>query len=688
MKADPISFKRATSVSLVGLALQTVLALALLIYGVFGRDSAAITAFYAVTLGLPVWLALALVFHQHRLERVEAVEAELYASSSAAQASVFEGIEDELRVAAKRLAWMHRVLLPILSLLLGGALVGVGLWRFGVGRAQLTPGGFTRPELTGWAVSLGIGLAVVGFIFARFVAGMAKQTVWGNLRAGASAMVGASLLGLGLAVGHGVGFAGNDIVLRYLNVAFAALMILLGGEVFLNFVLNIYRPRRPGEIPRPAFDSRILGFIAAPDRLVESISDAINYQFGFDVTSTWFYRLLSRSILSLAALAAAVIWLLTTMAVVKPNEKGLLLHFGSLVREINAGLLWKWPWPFQAVETYPALELTQLTVGSATPNPDGPILWTNAHSNDEVFFLVQPTPAAGASRSEAAGLSLLSIEVAVQYTVDDLVAYRLLAADGEPPNDLDSVRRDLLRSVASRELMETAGSMTVDDILGDRRAQMGAELRTRIAARFAALGEKDPATGKPRGAGVRLLFVGVAGAHPPANDEVALKFENVVAAEQQSEAALENAEAQKIAVLAKVAGSVDLAQRIVVEIDKLEAMRAGGDERAIKEQQLAVERLLSDAGGDAAVEIQAARAERWDRHMNARGLATRQQGHVALYRAAPRVYIAKLYFDALRDALEKAQVYITAFPLPHVRFNFEEIQTNIGGFNLPSANKE
>ncbi len=683
MKADPIAFKRATNVSLLGLTLQIVLALVFLLYSVFGQDQAALTAFYYVALGAPVWLGLALVFNQHRLERLEAAEAEMFASSSASQASVFAEVDTELRVQSRRLSWMHRVLLPVLSLGVGGALIGLGLVQFLDDRAFLSPTTSLTGRLTGWAVSLGLGAAVIAFIFARFVAGMAKQPAWSNLRAGASVMVGASLVGLAIAVAHGADFAGSNLALRYLHVVLPIFMIALGAEVFLNFVLNIYRPRRAGEIPRPAFDSRVLGFVAAPDRLVESISDAINYQFGFEVSSTWFYRLLSRSIASLLLLAGLTIWLLSAFPVVEADERGLLLSWGRLSREVGPGLHVKAPWPFQSIQRFPATAVRQLEVGTPPPSGDHAILWTNPHGVDEVYMLVQSEKAEvrGGRSSAGRDLSVLSIEVPVQYVVRDLTAYRLLTADGPNPNQPDAMREALLRFVASRELIEYVATLTVDEILGAARSQMAEELRRRFEARFAELGPVDPETGLPRGAGVEILFVGVSGAHPPQPEEVALSFQSVVSAEQRREATVEHARAEAVRSLSRVAGDVELANRIVAEIDALERLQnASADERATSEQELKVEELLAEAGGQAATLIAEARAARWERHMDARSVAARHAGRVALYRAAPAVYMVSQYLNAVREAARDSRLFITAFDTPHIRINLEEVQTTISGF--------
>jgi regulator of protease activity HflC (stomatin/prohibitin superfamily) len=681
MKTDPLAYKKATSVSLTGLAIQFVLAIVLLVYAVLGRDSIAATAFYYTLLGFPVWLSLALVFHQHRLERIESAEQEIYANATTEQMSVFEDAGADFRVAANRLAWMHRFLVPVISAATGAALIIVGLWRFGSGKGALLPDGLVRPPLTGWAVALGLGVAVVGFVFARFVSGMAKEHTWSSLRAGGATAVGVSLAGLALALAHGVAFAGSDIVLRYMHVILPSIMVMLGAEVFLNLLLHFYRPRQRGEVPRPAFDSRILGFVAAPDRIAESISDAINYQFGFNVSATWFYQLLSRSIASLVTLAALVIWLLTSLAVVRPNEKGLILQFGSFVRQVDSGLHLKAPWPIQTLERFTALSVNEITVGTPKPSGDEPILWTTAHGGVEHFTLVQ-----SAADGDSRDLSLLAIEVPIQYEVGDLRAYRLLAADSEDPNDPEGMRRDLLGSVASRVLIEYAGSLSVDEILGGARRSMGGELRTRFQDAFDTLGPVDPESGDPIGSGVNIIFVGIAGAHPPREDDVALTFEDVVVAEQTGRSLIDIAEAGAISSLAEVAGNVTLARQIVDELDELERLRdTDADPVAIVEQEARIEALLADAGGRSATLILEAKAERWEKHMGVRGLATRQQGQTLLRTAAPAPYMAGLYFDTMLESVVDARVFITAFNQPHVRLNFEEIQSNISGFDIRNA---
>ncbi|MBL8745900.1 MAG: hypothetical protein JNK58_06035, partial [Phycisphaerae bacterium] len=467
MTADHLSYKRATTVSLIGLSIQALLALVILIYAVLSSDAAAVNGAYAMLLGLPIWVALALVFHQHRLERNEALENEAYASSTAAASTVFEEAGGDSRAQAARLAWMHRWFLPSVSLLVSLSFLAVGLYRFLVTRGQVAEdAAFDAPTHAGWGLSLGVGTAVIGFIFARFVAGMAKQKVWSLLHAGSASAVASALIGASLAFGHFLSASTkNEAVLRYLAPAIAVFMVALGAEMVLNLVLNMYRPRTAGEYQRPAFDSRVLAFIAAPDRLAQSVSEAINYQFGFNVSSTWFYRLLARSVAALVILGALVLWSMSVFTVVKAHERGLLIRNGRLVREVGPGLVIDLPWPFARVERFRSEAVNVLQIGTPPPDADKPIFWTNEHTLREVFMLVQP-PAGGNIGS--GDLNLVALEVPVHYVVHDLQKYKLLAQDG-PSGKEDELRKNYLTALASSLVMRYAATLSVDEILGSGR---------------------------------------------------------------------------------------------------------------------------------------------------------------------------------------------------------------------------
>jgi modulator of FtsH protease HflK len=674
MRADYLTYQRATAECIRGLALQLVLTIAMVIYAALAHDDAAWTAAAYIGVGAAGWLCLCIVFDQHRRERIEAMEADALAASPVSGSSVFEKAQD-FRPAAQRLAMLHRYFVPTASLVLGAVLVGVGIWRLSIGKDRVAPetyagAGNTFISMAGWALGVGVGTAVLGFVFARYTATMAKQAAWSNLRAGASFSIGAAVLGLAMVVAHFVDFVGPDIIVRYLQVAFPIFMIVLGVEIFVNFVLSVYRPRKAGETPRPAFDSRLLSFAAAPDKIAQSISEAINYQLGFDVTSGWFYKLLSRWLLPLTVFGLLVIWGLSCLVVIQPHQRAIIMRFGAPVGEgdIGPGAHFKLPWPIETVYVpeyysrdprgrmevtdYTATGVRTIDLGTTAPGTKEPILWTNEHAGEEVFQFVhasavdQPQGQGG----DLADLAMVSVEMPLQYAVKDVRLYDELA----PPQQRD----ELLKATAKRVVTMAMQQVTLDDILGGRRTVISQDLRKKVQQAFDDL-NPDPQSGKTRGAGVEVLFLAISGAHPPKN--AAAAFETPVSADERREANLESAQADAIQRLASVVGSVSLARTIIKELDTLDIMKGdAADAKAITDQEVKIQTLLESAGGSAAQELARARADRWVKHMSSRGQAARFEGRLALYSANPWLYRSQLYFDAMKDVMKDARVYITS----------------------------
>ncbi len=697
MKADELSYTRAVNRSLIGLALHVFIGVALIVYGQWGKDHAATTIGLYALLGAGIWLVLAIVFDQHARERREAAEAEAFAASDAAAASVFERGAQDLRVAAKRLRLMERLAVPIASLVAAGALLALGWWRYQGANAKSfidsVSGNdpFIAPPHSGWAIGLGLTFAFIAFLIARYASGMAKQSVWANLRGGAAAAAGVSLMTLALAVCHTIDAIGPDTPLRYLQIAIPIALMILGAEVLLNFVLDLYRPRKAGESPRAAFESRVLGFAAAPDRIAESINEAINYQLGFNVTSGWFYKLLSRSLWKLGVLGLLVLWGMTALTVVLPHQAGLILRNGRIVREIGPGLHLKRPWPIDRVlmpeytakgadgqPVYRAATVTgvrTLNVGSLPPPGFGPILWTSDHALGEETMLVQPSRAVAPAQGALAGLGLeaLAAEVPLVYTIDDLEAYERLG----PPE----MREDMLTAVARRELTWFLSSVTLSDVLSDRRLAMSEELKRRIEAAFAEINPRK--NGQPV---VRVESVGIQGVHPP--QKTAQSFEDVVGAGQKFLKQLEDARSQRTAKLNTAVGSVELGEKITAELDKLDAMqnqKASAEAQAT--QRRAIQDLIEQAGGEAASIILQASADRWTRVADERTRLTRYQGELGSYLAAPSIYMATLYLDAIQEAVSNARVFVVDKDVYlRAMLDLKEKQEGSGAFNPGDEN--
>ncbi len=702
---------------MLGFAIQLVFTLMLLFFGLYAKNHTAVSAAMFSLVGVFVWLSLILLFDQHRRERLEAQEAEAMAAE--AQSSVFEESASELRVAARRLQTWYRFVLPSLSIVFGGALLALGYWRFSyvMQKGLARPGQLPASEHPGWAIAIGLIIAFVGFVFARFVAGMSKQSIWANLRGGSAYSVGAALLGLMLAVAQFIDVAGSDQGRRILVIGVPVMMMALGVEVFLNFLLDLYRPRKKGEYPRPAFDSRILAFLSAPDRIARSIGEALDYQFGFGVQETWFYRLLYRWWPGFVVAGVCIVWILSALYVVTPDQSGMVLRFGRVVRaNVTPGLHLKAPWPIDKVVVpevverdvsgmtkvvgHTSLGVRTLQLGTPPATGKGPILWSNKHTTEEVYNICQPSLAiekaaaslnaqfsggldqtekddqeddadSHANHHHARDLALVAVEVPMVYSISDPMIYDQL---GEP-----DMRDTMLRVVGQKVLTEFVSSISIDRILGADRSMLAKELKAKLQQAYDQM--NPDASGKPRGAGIEILDVTVSHMHPPR--ELAPKFEQVVIAQQYRETKIEVAKAKQVQLLAGVAGSVDAAEKIIAAIDRYTELRdSGAPAEKVSEQELEVVRLMSNARGEAAKTLAMAQAERWNRHMHAWSDLVRYQGRVKAFTAAPLVYRADLYFDALRDSLKDSRIYLVSADIPnlHVRTDLQDKEIGVDLF--------
>ncbi|MBL0870819.1 MAG: hypothetical protein IBJ18_09620 [Phycisphaerales bacterium] len=672
MKPDYLSYSRATSVAVLGLVIQLLMGIGLLIYSVLGKDHTATSGAYAVLLGAAVWLILAIVFDQHRRERIEALEAEQL--DSAQGGSVFASSGDELKVAARRLAWMHKFLVPGFSVLLAIVLLALAYWRINdaSGRMTYDKAGldqFIKPPNRGWAIAVGLGLGVVGFIFARFVSGMAKQKVWANLRGGAAYAVLASVIGLAMSAGHFTDMAGRDDVLRYLQIIIPGLAGFLGIEIFVNLLLNLYRPRKPGEVPRAAFDSPVLGFVASPDRIAKSIGGAISYQVGIDVTGTWAYKLVARTALPLLLMGAAVIWLLTCVAVVDTNERGIRVRNGTAYGALEPGLYFKLPWPFESIDRTPVTDMREVELATpAAPADVKALLWTNDHKVKETYAVLRAARAGtvpGATQANAVGgstpsaeLALIAVRVPMRYRISDVEKWERFATP--------STREDLVKSMAQREVMLELARYNDEEIIGAGRAKAGEQILKRVQASF------DSAE-----AGIEVLYAGIESVHP--QKEVATEFEKIVQGKKAREELVETGRTQAIQSITRAVGSLELGNTIAKELRQLEKLtREKAEAKLIAEQTAKVEQLIISAGGEAASTLATARATRWAKHMRQRGQALAYGGRLAAFNANPTLYKAQLYFDMLKEELADSRVYIVPDNKEtRVRINAEE--TGSGG---------
>ncbi|TWT45547.1 SPFH domain / Band 7 family protein [Phycisphaerae bacterium RAS1] len=521
--------------------------------------------------GLPLWFVSMLVFRQRELAAYE--EADLEAlrrekQSTGGGEAIFgdEGAASlGFRVAEARLQWMIRWMAPAFSLLaaLYLAINAVLLWtRLGLALDDPRWGALENLPI---AVIILAVLLLLMFLVARYASGMGRTPIWQNLRGCGSYMLGNAIFAAATVITLSIALYASDPRWEH-GVAYAIpiVMALLAAEMLINFVLDIYRPRAAGVEPRAAFDSRLLGLFAEPGGIATSIAEAINYQFGFEVSQTWFYQLVQRAALPLVWFSAATLWGLSSIVVVLPGENAIIERFGVQLnpeKPFAPGLHVKYPWPIDAAAKYNTGELHQILVGfrqfDFTPPPPADdaarqearlVLWTQQRLlGGEMFnFVIPPrrsdstrAPASRPARhdedsiSKSVPVNVVRMLVAVQFKIlpDRLASYTSKATEPE----------QLLRNVAWEEVVRFAAAHDIEQLLSGSDESFHRYLRKRIADRVAELD-----------LGLEVVYVGVQNVQP--EPTVAEAYRKVIGAEQEKLTSIRQALVSENQKLSEAAG--------------------------------------------------------------------------------------------------------------------------------------
>ena len=331
--------RRAQNVALTGFFIQLAMFLVLLAAASYASSHVLAAGARFALIGLPIWFVLWLMFKQIRRVGLEVLELEELRRAHAAggDSALFETEGEELLLEQNRLQWMIRWILPSVTVLLAAYLIGGQFlawdWTLDTAFTGETFLAAREPTFIMWFP------VVVGFccfLYARYTLALARMAEWRLLHAGASFMAATALASLALVLGL---MGGTQVAWAEPLVAYVirAAMFVLGIELAANLILEHYRPRVAGQLSRPAFDSRLLGLITEPGGIARSIAEAINYQFGFEVSATWFYRLLQRWFLPLVVVMLIAIFALSSIVVVEADEQVVIERFGRPLLDDGAG---------------------------------------------------------------------------------------------------------------------------------------------------------------------------------------------------------------------------------------------------------------------------------------------------------------------------------------------------------------
>ncbi|MGH7952908.1 MAG: SPFH domain-containing protein [Limisphaerales bacterium] len=533
-------------------------------------------------------------------ERLEKLEVEELARAKG-ESALFESRDAELFPARRAREQFDKFFVPgfcVLLLLLeaGGAYL---LWRW---TGKITNA--VTPERAMPALALFAIFALALFLIGRFSVTIARLENLRLLRPSAGFL----LLGAYVCFVTAAGVAGIKFEFPrldfYVARALAVLLGLMAVETFVALLLEIYRPRLHGKIGRPLYDSRFVGVLGQPESLVTTAAHALDYQFGFNVSETWFFKLLQKTFAVLLLAQFAVLFLSTTIVFIDPGEQAVLERFGRLLPDsvLNPGAHLKWPWPIDKVYRYRTDQIRTFDVGftpDAQSEKEQTILWSVAHTKENNFLVGNLEPGTVTNESanaidllKAPPVGLIAISIPVQFQITNVLDWAYNNAD--PTN--------LLQDIAAQDVVHYLAGADMNAVLSHTRLEAARQL-----------GREIQSDANQHRLGAKIIFVGVQDIHPPV--KVAADYEKVVAATQQRIAATNTAAANAIQTNA-LAGAAAFA-----DVNQAEAL-----------QKQTVLGAFARAG-----------------------LFTNQ---IVAYEAAPSVYRQRAYYQMFPEATANARKYV------------------------------
>ncbi|MEM6673137.1 MAG: protease modulator HflK [Planctomycetota bacterium] len=276
-------------------------------------------------------------------------------------------------------------------------------------------------------------------------------------------------------------------------------VVFLGVELLLRALwttwLRFYDrvPHPGGRVGTDLFSLRLLFSRFNPSA---SLFAVLAEAFGIDLRGAWALTFMRRSLLPLAAGLLFIGWLSTSFVMVKSTDVGLLERFGEVDRDpLRPGLHLVLPWPMHRVARIPVHRVQSIPIGYVGAREDASMLWTVEHADEEYKLLLGD------------GRDLVTVNATLHYRIGDPYDYAYASQNPD----------ETLAILADRVLMQRTVGQTLDGVLSENLAALGAELEQEIQAASDA-----------RSLGFEIVDLTLVGLHPPVN--VAADYQAVVAA--------------------------------------------------------------------------------------------------------------------------------------------------------------
>ncbi|MHB0946186.1 MAG: SPFH domain-containing protein [Sedimentisphaerales bacterium] len=645
--------KRAGVVCVIALVLSVIFFLGSYVLSKFTGVVPLYVISWQILAAAAIWAILAVQFYQRFLAEQEKLDmAQLEKASGDTifeeqknHSELFAVAQNRLRIFEKWFLPVFSIIIAVYQLFIGGMFVRYLLKR------QESP---AVSHLLVGAVLM-VAIAFLSFLFSLYATGLSTQSQWRPLRAGGSYFLIISIMSFATAAAMAIAQFKVAAVLGVMDWVVPIVILLLGLEMVLNFVFDIYRPRQAGQYAACAYDSRLLAALSSPGNILQTAATAIDYQFGFKVSQTWFYRIVAGAIVPLIIVSAAILYSLSCILIVGPESQAIIERFGSAVdsqgnvRLVEPGITFKLPWPFDVARKFATREIQEIHIGYV-PEDDSAkqkeLLWGTEHYKAEYNLLVA-TENIGSQEKGAVPVSIIRAAIPVQYRVVNLYKYLYNYADSKKILEAVCNRQVVKFAAGARIEPESEGANDEESLLGAGRAKAADELVRTIQA------DADRLE-----LGVEIVFMGLQGFHPP--PAVAHDFQAVIGAVQKKQAAVLEAIAQRDALFTNNVGSVQKAEDLYGLADKYMEAAQKGDKKQTDALKLELDTAFSQASGELFAKLRQAKSYSYEKATLAEATGKRFAQQLEAYRASKVIYKHELKMSMLEESLAKIRKYIVA----------------------------
>ena len=576
----------------------------------------------AVLLGIGTLIGFFSFIQSHLIgcERVEALEMQEL-DRTRGNESLFAGAAEDAYPARNARRQFEKWVVPGFSLLvlLGQAL---GLWWI---YGEL--GEWTAPAPAGALMSIMFSglFMIVLFMMGKYSAGLARMDGQELLRPVANYMLLGSVVSTAVVIASTASYFGSPAWDKGITWAVFGVLAVSALENLGTLVLEIYRPRIDDKKARLLYDSRLIGLLGQPGGLISTAAHTLDYQFGFKVSETWFYKYLEQKLALIIAIQVVVLFLSSSFVVIQSNEEAFLERFGERSAHLKPGFSFKLPWPIDKVYRYKTSEIQRFVLGvmdqneEAKPNTGAPedvevLLWTTQHNHGSYkdpeqnynMIVASSDVLLNAAASETVPLNLLTVSIPVQYRISNLTNW-VYKTDNAG---------SLLQKLSMREVTRYLIGVDINELMGPGRTKAQEDLKKAIQQQ-ADISEL----------GAEIVFVGLQDIHPPVGKNEQSKATGGVAESYEKvNVARLHSETNRLGALQYKAGKVPMARGLAAEL---------------------VANTLIESTNK--VTLAKAEAERFNHQMSA-------------FNAAPSVYTTRSKLETFVEATRGARKYILSDP--------------------------